>query len=164
MIIFGFSNQKKTVGIFRCFTVTALVVMVIFTVAIVMRGERMTAEYNGNVYSVKAETENDILRFAGFFGLDVEDKPLSVKNIIIPAEFNDVYSAYNDIQKLSGLDLVNYKGCLCRLYTYRISGSQELVHILVYGNRIIGGDVCDEKFGSRMYSFSEKKTDVHDVL
>lgn len=66
------------------------------------------------------------------------------KNIEIPQSFNDVYTAYNDLQKRAGFNLAAYKGCSAVLYTYRLKNMQRddvYAHLIVLKNEIIGGDI-----------------------
>lgn len=71
------------------------------------------------------------------------------KQVKIPAEFNDVYTRYNEIQKAQGFDLEPYKGQEVTVYTYNItnfSGYENrdciFANLLVCDNVLIGGDVC----------------------
>lgn len=71
------------------------------------------------------------------------------KQVTIPAEFNDVYSRYNEIQKSQGFDLEQYKGQEVTVYTYSITNYQGYenrdciyANLLVFNNTLIGGDVC----------------------
>lgn len=157
MIIFGFSDQEKARKAFRCFSASALLIMIIFTAALAARGERFTAYFQGNSYSVRAETDSDIRRFARFFNLAPEEEPSDVRTVTIPLKFNNYYSGYNALQEPLGLNLLHYQGCTCQLYTYRLSGTPELLHLLIFRNRIIGGDIADEKFDGGIFYLAKYK-------
>lgn len=58
--------------------------------------------------SLKASTAEERIAFLSQYGWSVEEEPLEVKEIIIPAEFDDVYEKYNAIQKEQGFDLMSY--------------------------------------------------------
>ena len=64
------------------------------------------------------------------------------ESIKIPEEFGDVYNRYNELQKQSGTNLLNYRGADCVRYTYTEEGSDRRFNLIVYEGRIIGGDVC----------------------
>lgn len=71
------------------------------------------------------------------------------KQIRIPAEFNDTYTRYNEIQIKQGYDLSEYKGREVTVYTYNIknfSGYENrdcvFANLLVCDNKLIGGDIC----------------------
>ena len=55
--------------------------------------------------------------------------------------------SYNDLQKAQGLDLSEYKGKSAMRYTYEITNYPDYdgtvyANIIVYKNRVIGGDIC----------------------
>lgn len=71
------------------------------------------------------------------------------KQVMIPSEFNDVYTRYNEIQKTQGFDLEKFKGQEVTVYTYNITnyGGYEnrdciFANLIVCNNMLIGGDVC----------------------
>ena len=72
---------------------------------------------------------------------DVSETPYEVVEFTIPAEFNEVYSRYNELLKTAGYDLSPYKGKLCKRYTYLIPSQNARANIIVYNGEIIGGDI-----------------------
>jgi len=71
------------------------------------------------------------------------------KQVKIPAQFNDTYTRYNEIQIKQGFDLSEYKGREVTVYTYNIknfSGFENrdcvYANLLVCDNQLIGGDIC----------------------
>jgi hypothetical protein len=88
----------------------------------------------------------------------VESEPLEILEVIIPEEFDELYTAYNEMQIAQGFDLSEQAGRRVRRFAYRITnypGTQEPVraHILVYRDRVIGGDICSETAGGFMHGF-----------
>ena len=75
-------------------------------------------------------------------GYDAESEPSETETIVIPEKFNDVYKKYNELQREGGFDLEPYKGKTCTRYTYLIPSLNARANILVYENRVIGGDIC----------------------
>lgn len=71
------------------------------------------------------------------------------KQVKIPAQFNDTYTRYNEIQQKQGFDLSEYKGRDVTVYTYNIknfSGYENrdciFANLIVCDNKLIGGDIC----------------------
>ncbi|MCL2487395.1 MAG: DUF4830 domain-containing protein [Oscillospiraceae bacterium] len=68
-----------------------------------------------------------------------------VREVLIPDEFDEVFTQYNELQKVAGMDLLPYHGKRAKVYTYRIfnhpQGSDVAAHLYVYDNKIIGGDI-----------------------
>jgi len=93
------------------------------------------------------------------FGWTVEEEPCEVVEVVIPAEFGEVYGRYNEIQKEQGFDLSDYRGKQVRRYTYIITnypGKPENVraNLLVSEGKIIGGDVCSLELDGFLHGFS----------
>ncbi len=80
----------------------------------------------------------------------------SVKEVIIPAEFDSVYSTYNDLQKEQGNDLSKYKGKRVKLWSALLSEYPDhaegtvRINVLTYKNKIIGGDISSVELGGFM--------------
>jgi hypothetical protein len=110
-------------------------------------------------HSNAARTNDERVKFLAFYGWEVQADPLEILEVIIPEKFDDVYEAYNDMQKSQGFDLSGNAGRRVKRYAYRItnySGTDDPVraHILVYRDRVIGGDVSSEIAGSFMHGFA----------
>lgn len=96
---------------------------------------------NGSTNALRVE-------FAQSIRCEIKPEVLEQKEIIIPAEFSDVYESYNSIQKKAGYDLSKYKGCPITIYTYSVLDygffTQEdnaRLNLMVYNGRIVGGDI-----------------------
>lgn len=79
-------------------------------------------------------------------GWEVDPASERHQTIHIPETFSDVYESYNELQRLQGYDLANYKGMDCELYTYTVTNYPDetqnvLANIYICKNRVIGGDV-----------------------
>ena len=82
------------------------------------------------------------------------------KEIIIPAEFDDVYEKYNAIQKEQGFDLTAYCSKRVKKWTYKVTnypnyeGSDCIrATLLVFDGKVIGGDVCSVELDGFMHGF-----------
>ena len=134
----------SAVVLFRCFTTTDKEPSEVKTV-----GKNIT-------------DSSQILTFISTFGWEVDEEPDEVREVIIPAEFDDVYNNYNAIQLKQGYDLQKYAGERVKRWTYTIKNYPEYVdqecikiNILVYKGEVIGGDVCSVRLDGFMHGFSK---------
>ncbi len=94
------------------------------------------------------DTNEERVEFIEQFGYTVVAEPCEIVDVVIPEEFDSVYTNYNDIQRNQGLNLKKYKGKTVTRYTYKINeypnykNGDVIANLLVYKNKIIGGDVC----------------------
>jgi len=117
-----------------------------------------------NADSVKAPDDEARVRFAAECGCEVEKTAESVKKVRIPQNFSEVYQRYNELQKQAGFDLEQYKGCEATVYSYKvlkggIAGQETLVNLIVYRDRIIGGDISSTALNGKMLPLEELKTE-----
>ena len=108
-----------------------------------------------------SKTNADRLIFISNSGYNVLSNEPSVKTVNIPEVFCDVYKNYNTIQKAAGYDLSLYKGCEVTIYTYKIDPPSDytgecVINIIVYNDRIIGGDVSSPALGGFMLPINNK--------
>lgn len=114
--------------------------------------EPKPAEYFG-------ETGEERISFLESFGWQVDPEPTETREVMIPAEFNDVYQNYNAMQQAQGFDLAPYSGEVVTQYKYLITNYQGEAEVyatlLVYGRLIIGGDVACGKVDGFMHGFAK---------
>ncbi len=111
---------------------------------------------------MKASNTEERIAFFSQFGWEIDEDPTEVKEVIIPTEFDETYTAYNEIQKNQGLDLEPYKGVRVKSWSYEIKNYPEYENregviqgnILVYDGIVIGGDVCSTELNGFMHGFS----------
>lgn len=105
------------------------------------------------------ETEQERLDFLQSFGWTVDAQAVETREVMIPAQFNDVYENYNAMQQAQGFDLRPYAGEVCTQYKYHITnypGETEVyATLLVRGRFIIGGDVACSKASGFMHGFAK---------
>lgn len=97
-------------------------------------------------FLINARTADDRVKFLSQFGWEVEPDPLDVREITVPAQFDEVYTGYNQIQKALGFDLEKYKGCRVKKWEYAVTNYPGEVRnvkatILISDGRVIGGDI-----------------------
>ncbi len=105
-----------------------------------------------------AANEQQRRDFMAAYGWEVSEEPIEVRSILIPSEFNEEYEKYNYIQKQQGFDLSRHRGRECRRYVYEIlnypGGVQDArITLLVYKDRIIGGDISSSSADGFMHGF-----------
>ena len=107
---------------------------------------------------VSGGTNEERVAFLESFGWQVQTEPVETREVIIPAEFNDVYTAYNVMQQAQGFDLKPYAGEICTQYLYKIENHpndpEVYATLLVYGDQIIGGDVASTQVDGFMHGFA----------
>ena len=104
------------------------------------------------------------IQFLTSLGYSVNVSSEEEQEFRIPMEFGDVYSNYNEIQKEIGTDLYCYRGAECTRFTYTMVSESETfrVNLLVYNDRIIGGDVCTVSLGGEMMPLAVQKSGGED--
>lgn len=83
------------------------------------------------------------------FGWEVNIAPTEIKEIRIPANFDEAYEQYNAIQREQGFDLRKYRACYAYKYTYDILNYDAseppavpiCASLIVYEGRIVGADI-----------------------
>ncbi|MBQ8003895.1 MAG: DUF4830 domain-containing protein [Oscillospiraceae bacterium] len=113
----------------------------------------------------KLKTNEERVALLNEYGWTVDNEPLEFMEVKIPEVFDGAYSEYNEIQKRQGMDLSDYSGKRVMRYTYKINNhpSNEegvVANIIVYKNKLIGGDVCSPKLGGFMHGLSETSETV----
>ena len=108
-----------------------------------------------------AKTNAERLLFIKGLGYTVLSDEPTAKTVNIPEVFYDVYNNYNTLQQSSGYDLSLYKGCEVTIYTYSINPPSDysgecVINIIVYNDRVIGGDVSSSALGGFMLPINNK--------
>lgn len=93
-------------------------------------------------------------------GWEVDEEPLEYIEVRIPSEFDGVYNEYNEIQKRQGMDLSKYSGKRVMRYTYKVNNHESkeqgvCVNLILYKDKLIGGDVSSPKLGGFMHGLLE---------
>lgn len=90
-------------------------------------------------------TNEDRVAYLRLQGWEVEQEPVETKQVVIPREFSQLYSNYNDLQKEQGFDLENYMGFEVEHYTYKVtnypSSDNVQANVYILNGQVIGGDV-----------------------
>mgnify|MGYP002529587364 CR=1 FL=1 len=128
---------------------TVILVSVVVLTAII--GILPAIEGNDDVAAVaidydKVKSPEQVVQFLENLGYKVDSRPVEQQDVVIPEQFDSVYEEYNNVQRSQGLNLQKYKGKTATKYTYLVTNydyqGTVLATVLVYKNKIIGGDVC----------------------
>ncbi|MBQ9746837.1 MAG: DUF4830 domain-containing protein [Clostridia bacterium] len=147
------ANTLKLIGI------TLLSFMVVAALVIFVPTYESTAA-SGKVNYDKVYSNSDRVEFIAQFGWTVAQTPIEEVMVSIPMEFDTVYLGYNDIQKAQGLNLAKYKGKEVVRYTYEITNYEDYegtvyVNLLVYRNKVVGGDICSADASGFIHGFEK---------
>lgn len=98
------------------------------------------------------------VKFLESFGWQVTPAPKETTQVRIPQESGEMFQRYNALQKGQGYDLSKYAGKKVMRYVYTLTnypGAQEPVYatVLVYKNKVIGGDVTDTSVKGKIRGF-----------
>ena len=147
------ANTLKLIGI------TLLSFMIVAALVIFVPSYE-SAVASGGVSYEKIYSNSDRVEFIAEFGWQVSQTPVEEVTVSIPAEFDSVYIGYNDIQKAQGLNLAKYKGKEVVRYTYEVTNYEGYegtvyVNLLVYRNKVVGGDVCSADSSGFIHGFKK---------
>lgn len=143
--MFIYTLKATNLKFFAALMLSAAVLITVVTVIPGYDSASQVAAAGVNYSGIK--TEEDRIEFLRGFGYEVEETPVEVEEVVVPAEFDSVYTKYNDIQRSQGLNLRKYRGKTATRYTYRVTNYEGyegtvLASVIVYKNKIIAGDVC----------------------
>ena len=101
---------------------------------------------------------NSRVQFLKDLGWEVTTSPIESSQVRIPKEMSPTYERYNELQKSQGYDLSRFAGKTVMRYVYQINnypGATAPVYatVLVYKDKIIGGDVTDTSPGGKLQGF-----------
>ena len=161
--MFVYSLRASTLKFFAviCVALTALITMITFIPGY-DTGELgyITTGTDKEISYDKIKTNEDRVNFLAQFGWKVNSQPVESAEITIPEEFDKIFMGYNEIQKRQGLDLSRYKNKNVMRYTYEItnySGEDGKVYanVIIYRNKVIGGDVCSANVNGFIHGFEK---------
>jgi len=104
------------------------------------------------------KTNEDRINFLKQFEWEVNSEAVEMVEVIIPSEFDIVYKKYNEVQKVQKLNLEKFRNKAVKRYTYEITNYPNYsgtvyANILVYKDKVIGGDICSAEINGFMHGF-----------
>ncbi len=160
--MFVYSMRASTIKLVGVITValTVLITLIAFVPTYGVSGSTdADAEVSYNYDKIK--TVSDAAAFLTQFGWKIDPTPAEIKTVTIPGEFDKVFAAYNELQKAQGLNLSKYKNREVTRYTFRVTNYEGyegavLANVLVFRNRVIGGDICSADASGFVHGFEKK--------
>ena len=109
----------------------------------------------------KVKNVGDAANFLSQFGWTVNAGAAENAQVTIPGEFDKIFAGYNEIQKSQGLDLSKYKKKDVTRYTFEVTNYPDYdgkvyANVLVYRNKVIGGDICSADVSGFIHGFEKK--------
>ena len=106
-----------------------------------------------------ADTNEARVKFLTDLGWEVTTSPAEATEVRIPRNDDQIFARYNELQKSQGYDLAKYAGKRVMRYVYRINNypnAKEPVYatLLIYKDKIIGGDITDTTPGGKVQGFA----------
>ena len=129
--------------------------------ALLLLGGRDDPQPTASMTTAPAADTNDArVKFLTDLGWEVTPSPTESAEVKIPKSSDEVFDRYNALQKSQGYDLGKYAGKTVMRYVYQINNfpdAKEPVYatLLVYKDRIIGGDITDTTPGGKVQGFSK---------
>lgn len=131
-------------------------------------GAGQEAEQTIALSAKNIKTEEDRVGYLQQCGWQVDTASGALKEVLIPKSFDKTYSAYNEMQKQQGFDLEKYQGKKVNLATYRITnypdGQEATASLLLYKNRVIGGDISSSEKGGFVHGLTDTPQRQKDAL
>ena len=132
---------------------TLCIILASLIISLIIIGQLFTIKAGG----IDGSTNALRLEYISGLGYTADETAISVKEIVIPESFSDVYTEYNRLQQTAGFDLSRYRGDSACVYTYRLSDSEEtVINLIVSDNLIIGGDISSVRIDGEMKALERK--------
>ncbi len=149
--VFVFSvktSKRQILSLLLC----VVMLIAILVVVIVWPAKDASAEV---FQPVSAADDAQRLAFLRSLGYEASADSGQVREVLIPDEFDDVFSQYNAVQKTADMDLEPYRGRRMKCWTYEITnypGEEHVqAHLYVYKDQIIGGDIASTALDGFMH-------------
>ncbi len=163
--MFIYSVRAATLKFFGIIAITlvALIAVIAF-VPVYAEGRdnvAVSANGEGKEYSYdKIKSSSDAANFLSQFGWTVDGANAQCVKVTIPSEFDKVFAAYNEMQRAQGLDLSKYKKKEVTRYTFVVTNYPDYdgtvyANVLVYKNKVIGGDICSADVEGFVHGFEK---------
>ncbi len=155
MFVFSVRANKPKLIIALCAVLLAVVIIFFFA------SGKDNPVTNDDEISAKASNGAERIAFLSQFGWEINEDPVEVTEVIIPSEFNETYTAYNELQKNQSMDLEAYKGQRVKKWVYEVknypgySADNGCIRatLLVFDGTVIGGDVSSIELDGFMQGF-----------
>ncbi|MDD3693262.1 MAG: DUF4830 domain-containing protein [Oscillospiraceae bacterium] len=149
MFVYSFkASKKQIVSMILC----AVMLIAVLVVAIFCSTGNASAQ---TYQPVKGDNENNRIAFLTGLGYEIDTSAPTVREILIPDEFDEVFENYNKVQQQADMDLKPYRGKRVKCWSYRVLNIPEqgevLANLFVYKGKIIGGDISSTALDGFMH-------------
>jgi len=161
--MFVYSMRAGTVRFFAVICVALLVLVTL--VALVPELQPVAAatdpqETTKTINYENVRSEEERVAFLSQFGWEVQSPATESTTVTVPAEFDKIFAAYNELQRAQGLDLSPYGGRVVERYTYTVTNYEGyegdvLANLLIFRGRVIGGDICAAAQNGFLHGFEK---------
>lgn len=159
--MFIYSLRASTIKFFAvvCVALVTLITLIAFVPAYGEAADQ-TVSKDTEINYDKIKTNEDRLDFLSQFGWEVKPDAITATEVKVPSEFDKIFTGYNELQKRQGLDLSKYKKKSVMRYTYEVTNYKEYdgvvyANIIVYRNKVIGGDICSADPNGFIHGFEK---------
>ena len=156
--MFIYSVRAATIRFFSVIVLTLAVLIALLFLGGV--GQNTVSASSTNVDFSGVKTNEDRVNFISEFGIKVNPDAIEAETFRVPENFDRVIAGYNEIQKRQGLDLSKYKKKNVMRYTYEVKNYKDYegtvyANIIVYRNKVIGGDICSADVTGFIHGFEK---------
>lgn len=146
MFTYSFRMKKSTI-----ITVVLSIVVVILTVILIPVGGKAVQTYQANS-APTCKTNEERVEWIKSMGWEIEEQPSSEIQVMIPRQFDEIYSQYAMAQRQQGYRIDKYKGKTATKYCYIATNCEEakgnaVISILQYKNKIVAADISSVELG-----------------
>ena len=106
--MFVYSIKTSKGKMLAAIAITAAVIILLILIFAGTNSDAAETAAKGKV-NLSANTAAERVQFLSQFGWEVKEEPLEVTEVMIPEEFDDTYTEYNEIQKKQNMDLSKLK-------------------------------------------------------
>ena len=159
--MFIYSMRANTIKFFAvvCVALVTLITLIAFVPTYSDSADQPVSK-DAEINYDKVKTNEDRIAFLEQFGWKVKSEPITASEVKIPEQFDKVFASYNEIQKRQGLDLSKYRNKNVMRYTYELTeydGYDGVVYanMIVYRNKVIGGDICSADVTGFIHGFEK---------
>lgn len=129
------------------------VILALTVLALILLGQFSTVSQG----YADGSTHQKRMEFLSLYDLKVNETAVAVKVTRLPYEITGSAAEYNQILQKSGFNLSDFRGKEVTVYTYTVADAcEKTVNILVYGGKIIAGDITDNLNGITSPLIKEK--------
>ncbi|MCI6728841.1 MAG: DUF4830 domain-containing protein [Candidatus Faecousia sp.] len=142
MVVMTAKVNKK-----RALLILGALVALIVLICVLARGNDSPSPGTGDA-PVTVATNDARVQYLTDYGWEVVTSPVETQQVLIPTQTTEVYERYNALQMSQGFDLTQYAGKTATRYVYQVENYPNATDpvyatLLIYNNRVIGGDVTD---------------------